>query len=52
VEVFIVSVKPWLLAWYVEKNGFEVVGGESWPKALEWQLKRDCFFHQARKNLY
>ena len=46
-EVFIVSVKPWLLAFY-EHNGFRVVGADSWPRFLEWQLVKDCFFHQAR----
>ena len=46
-EVFIVSVKPWLLAFY-EHNGFKVVGADSWPAFLEWQLVKDCYFHQAR----
>lgn len=46
-EVFIVSVKPWLLAFY-EHNGFKVVGAEAWPPFLEHQLVQSCYFKQAR----
>lgn len=49
-EAFVVSVKPWLLNFY-EKNGFERVGAEDWPRFLEWQLKIDCHFVQMRKRL-
>jgi GNAT superfamily N-acetyltransferase len=50
-EVFIVSVKPWLLRFWTEGAGFHVVGAEPWPAFLEHQLLRDCFFHQARRVL-
>jgi GNAT superfamily N-acetyltransferase len=49
-EVFIVSVKPWLLQFYLS-NGFTVVGAERWPEFLDWQLRMDCYFHQARIKL-
>lgn len=50
VEVYIVSVKPWLLKFY-EHNDFKVVGADAWPAFLEYQLVKDCFFHQARLML-
>jgi GNAT superfamily N-acetyltransferase len=49
-EVFIVSVKPWLLRFW-EGVGFRVVGAEPWPAFLEHQLRSDCFFWQARLEL-
>lgn len=49
-EAFVVSVKPWLIAFY-EKAGFVKVGAENWPQFLEWQLKEDCYFFQVRKYL-
>jgi GNAT superfamily N-acetyltransferase len=49
-EAFVVSVKPWLLNFYI-KHGFAVVGAEDWPPFLEWQLKMDCHFWQVRKIL-
>ena len=51
VEAFVVSVKPWLLDFYVRKNGFAVVGAEPWPPFLEYQLILDCFFTQVRRVL-
>ena len=49
-EVFIVSVKPWLVEFY-RRNGFDMVGAEPWPAFLEHQLLRDCHFVQARRLL-
>jgi ribosomal protein S18 acetylase RimI-like enzyme len=37
VEAFVVSVKPWLRAWY-ESNGFAVAGRAEWPAACMHQL--------------
>lgn len=49
-EVHVVSVKPWLLEFYVRK-GFAVVGEDPWPPALQHQLLRPTFFHRCRKAL-
>lgn len=49
IEAFVVSVKPWLLAWYTDRNGFQVVGREDWPTPHELILP--CFFHKIRKQL-
>jgi len=48
VDVFVVSVKPWLRAFY-EKAGYAAVGAEPWPAALEHELVRDCYFVQMRR---
>jgi len=37
VEACVVSVKPWLLQWYVD-NGFRVIGRAEWPAACMHQL--------------
>lgn len=49
-EASVVSVKPWLLAFY-ERSGFTVVGAEDWPPVMEHELLLDCHFHQVRKLL-
>jgi ribosomal protein S18 acetylase RimI-like enzyme len=50
-DVNVVSVKPWLLAFYTARNGFTVVGEEPWPAGAEDRLLRPCYFHRARKAL-
>ena len=49
-EVHVVSVKPWLLDFYV-RQGFTVVGRDEWPAQLAHQLLRPTFFHRCRKQL-
>lgn len=53
VDCHVVSVKPWLRAFY-ERNGFAVVGRDEWPAALVPQLKlpqSDVFFHRMVRRL-
>ena len=47
----IVSVKPWLLKWYTQQQGFKVHGTRAWPTHLVGRLKRDVFFYTAHKVL-
>ena len=49
-DVYIVSVKPWLLNFY-ERNGFTVVGKADWPTEDLGQLLMPCYFHRARRQL-
>lgn len=49
VEVYVVSVKPWLLSFYTDKNRFREVGREDWPTPHE--LVIPCFFHRVRREL-
>jgi GNAT superfamily N-acetyltransferase len=50
-EAHVVSVKPWLLDFYVRRNGFAVVGKEAWPAEAEGQLLQPVFFHLVRRSL-
>jgi N-acetylglutamate synthase-like GNAT family acetyltransferase len=49
-QVYVVSVKPWLLAYYL-KMGFQVVGRESWPPCFDHQVIKPVFFHVCEKTL-
>jgi hypothetical protein len=48
-QVFVVSVKPWLRAWY-EAKGYVAVGTQPWP--VPEQLKMPCHFHRLIRNFH
>jgi GNAT superfamily N-acetyltransferase len=50
-EAFVVSVKPWLLRFYVEGNGWREVGTAPWPPEMDYQLILPVHFRVIRKSL-